>query len=89
MRSNRLRNQSPPKRKRRVLRREKPKRGTLPLLLLLCAALVVLIFFSPQLGLTPAANVSGTEVSDAAVSSGNPALVISEVMSSNRTAYPD
>ena len=89
MRSNRIRNQSPPRRKRRVLRREKPKRGTLPLLLLLCAALVVLIFFSPQLGLTPAANVSGTEVSKDAAGSGDPALVISEVMSSNRTAYPD
>jgi len=33
MRSNRMSNQSPPRRKRRVLRREKPKRGTLPLLL--------------------------------------------------------
>ncbi len=89
MHSNRLKNSSPPKRKRRILRREKPKRGTLPLLLLLCAVLVVLIFFSPQIDLTPAANVSGTDIREDAVSSGNTALVISEVMSSNRSAYPD
>lgn len=89
MHSNRLNHPSPPKRKRRVLRREKPRRGTLPMLLALCAALVLLIFFAPQIGLTPAANVSGTDVSEAAVSSGNTSLVISEVMSSNRTAFPD
>ena len=89
MRSNRMSNQSPPRRKRRILRREKPKRGTLPLLLGLSAALVVFIFFMPVTSQTPANNITGTEISDAAISSGNPNLRISEVMSSNSTAYPD
>ena len=89
MLSNRIRNQSPPRRKRRVLRREKPRRGTLAMLLLLSVALIALVFFAPQIGLTPASNVSGTEVSEEVVSSGSTALVISEVMSSNRTAFPD
>ena len=89
MRSNRMNNQSPPRKKRRMVRREKPKRGTLPLLLGLSAALVVFIFFMPVTSQTPAHNITGTEIADASVSSGNPNLRISEVMSSNSTAYPD
>ena len=89
MRSKRIRNSSPPKRKRRTVRRVKPRKGTLPLLLLLVALVAVLIIFAPGLDLTPAANVSGTEVDEALAATGNTNLRISEVMSSNSTAYPD
>ncbi|MGN0777490.1 MAG: lamin tail domain-containing protein, partial [Candidatus Ventricola sp.] len=53
------------------------------------ALVIVLIIFAPGLKLTPAANLSGTEVSSADVSTGDRHLRISEVMSSNRTAFPD
>ena len=48
-----------------------------------------MIFFAPKIAQTPAANVSGTEVDEAAVSSGNTNLRITEAMSSNRSAFPD
>ena len=89
MRSNRINRSSPPKRKRRSLRRVKPRKGTLSLLLLLCASVVALIIFAPGLELTPASNVSGTEIDSADVSTGDVHLRITEVMSSNRTAFPD
>ena len=89
MRSNRTRKASPPKRKRRALRRVKPRKGTLPFLLGLIALVIVLIIFAPGMSLTPAANISGTEVLSADVSTGDRALRISEAMSSNRTAFPD
>ncbi len=89
MRSKRIKHASPPRKKRRQLRRVKPRKGTLPFLLALCALVVVLIIFAPGLSLTPAANVSGTEVLEADASTGDRNLRISEVMSSNRTAYPD
>ena len=89
MRSKRINRSSPPKRKRRSLRRVKPRKGTLSLLLLLCASVVALIIFAPGLELTPASNVSGTEIDSADVSTGDVHLRITEVMSSNRTAFPD
>ena len=89
MRSNRLQNTSPPRRKRRALRRHKPKRGTLPLLIVLAAALVAMIFLVPPIQNMPAANISGTDIEEEAVSSADRNLRISEVMSSNRTAFPD
>lgn len=48
-----------------------------------------MIFFAPKIAQTPAANVSGTEVDEAAVSSGDTNLRITEAMSSNRSAFPD
>ena len=89
MRSNRIKHTAPQRKKRRALRRVKPRKGTLPFLLGLCALVVVLIIFAPGLELTPAANVSGTEVLEPDVSTGDRHLVISEVMSSNRSAFPD
>ena len=89
MYSNRMKNTSPPRRKRSAIKRVKPPRGTLPLLLALCAAVVLLILFAPKIGQSPAANVSGTEVEASAVSSGNTNLRITEAMSSNRSAFPD
>ncbi|MDO5299345.1 MAG: lamin tail domain-containing protein [Clostridia bacterium] len=89
MRSNRYKNVSPPRKKRRTLRREKPKRGTIALLAVLCVLLVLLIFFAPGLSLTPATNTSGTEVDESAAASGDTRLRITEVMSSNRSAFPD
>lgn len=89
MRAKRLNNTSPPRKRRRTLKRIKPKRGTLPLLLLLSAMVLLLIFFGPVADITPAANISGTEIDAEQVSSGDTHLRISEVMSSNRTAYPD
>ena len=75
--------------RRRALRREKPRRGTLPLLLGLCALLALLVFFAPASSQQPAANLSGAEVSPEAAATGDASLRISEVMASNRTAYPD
>lgn len=45
-----------------------PQRGTLPLLITLSVFVVAMIFFAPKIAQTPAANVSGTEVDEAAVS---------------------
>lgn len=78
-----------PRRGRRALRREKPQRGTVPLLLALCALLLALIVFAPTASQQPAANISGTEVDPEVASTGDVNLRISEVMASNRTAYPD
>lgn len=89
MRSKRTKHTSPPKRKRRALRRVKPRKGTLPFLLGMIVLVLVLIIFAPGLDLTPAANVSGTQVAEADVSTGNRNLRVSEVMSSNRSAFPD
>ena len=89
MRSKRMNNSSPPRRKRRAFRREKPRRGTLPLLLGLSALLVVLILFAPGLTRNPAANLTAIQLEEEEVSSGNRALRITEVMSANRSAYPD
>ena len=89
MRIKQVKTSGPPRRKRSALRREKPRKGTLPLLLALTAALVLLIIFAPNIGGTPASNVSGTEVPAEQVATGNRALRITEVMSSNRSAYPD
>ncbi len=89
MRSNQI-NPNNPRRRKRMLRREKPKRGTLPLLIVLSVAVVLLVLFAPGMTLTPAANVSGTPLlEEEQASTGNPNLRISEVMSSNRSAYPD
>jgi len=89
MHSKRIRNSSPPRKRRRALPRVQPRQGSLPFLLGLAALLLVLVIFAPGLELTPAANVSGTEIDAADVSTGDTHLRISEVMSSNRTAYPD
>ncbi len=89
MRSTRMKHTSPPRKRRRVIRREKPRRGTVPLLLALCVMVVGLVLFAPQVEVTPAANLSGTEIDEASASSGNTDLKITEVMSSNRSAYPD
>ena len=89
MRSNRTRKASPPRKKRRALRRVKPRKGTLPFLLGMIALVIVLIIFAPGMKLTPAANLSGTEVLSADVSTGDRHLRISEAMSSNRSAFPD
>ncbi|MFR3407581.1 MAG: hypothetical protein ACLTV6_14210 [Christensenellales bacterium] len=86
MRSNRMKNTSPPRRKRSAIKRVKPQRGTLPLLITLSVFVVAMIFFAPKIAQTPAANVSGTEVDEAAVSSGDTNLRITEAMSSNRSA---
>lgn len=89
MHSNRMKNTSPPRRKHPALRREKPRRGTLPLLIGLSAAVLLMIFFAPKPDISPAANLSGTAIDEEAVSSGNRALRITEAMSSNRSAFPD
>ena len=90
MHSNRLNSQrTPKKKKRRQLRRAQPKPGTLSMLLLLVVLIVTVIIFMPISRVSPAANVSGTQVSEEVVASGNKALRITEVMSSNRTAFPD
>lgn len=75
--------------RRRALKREKPRRGTLPLLLGLCALLALLVFFAPTSSQQPAANISGAEVAPESAATGDASLRISEVMASNRTAYPD
>ncbi len=85
----RITNSSPPRKKRRTLRRAKPRKGTLPFLIGMIVLVIVLILFAPGMSLTPAANISGTEVSSADVSTGDRHLRISEVMSSNRSAFPD
>lgn len=89
MHSNRMKNTSPPRRKHSALRREKPRRGTLPLLIGLSAAVLLMIFFAPKPDIAPAANLSGTAIDEEAISSGNRALRITEAMSSNRSAFPD
>lgn len=89
MRSTQPRKMPAPGRKRRMLRREKPRRGTVPLLGAMCALLLVMILFFPSGSQAPAANVSGTDVSPEIAATGDVNLRISEVMSSNRTAYPD
>ena len=89
MRIKQVKTSGPPRKKRSALRREKPRKGTLPLLLALTAALVLLIIFAPNIGGTPASNISGTEVQKEQAATGNRALRITEVMSSNRSAYPD
>ena len=89
MQSKRIKKTSQHKRKRKALRRVKPRKGTLASLLGMIALVVVLIIFAPGLSLTPAANVSGTVLDEIDVSNGDRNLRISEVMSSNRSAYPD
>lgn len=80
MRSNRTRKASPPRKKRRALRRVKPRKGTLPFLLGLIFLVIVLIVFAPGMKLTPAANISGTQVLSADVSTGDRHLRISEAI---------
>ena len=89
MRSKRIKHTAQQRKRRRALRRVKPRKGTLPFLLGMVALVLVLIIFAPGLSLTPAANVSGTEIHEADVSTGDRSLMISEVMSSNRSAFPD
>jgi len=90
MRSNRLyTNGMPKKKRRRQLRRVKPKPGTLRMLLTLLGLIAVVIVFMPVSRVVPAANLSGTEVSEDIAASGDKRLRISEVMSSNSTAFPD
>ncbi len=89
MRSNRMKNTSPPRRKRSAVKRVKPQRGTLPLLIVLSVFVVLMVLFAPKIAQTPAANVSGTEIEAEAVSSGNTNLRVTEAMSSNRSAFPD
>lgn len=89
MRSTRVKNTPPARRKRRVYRREKPRRGTVPLMIALGVLLLLLIVFVPTGSQAPAANISGTEVDPERASNGDVNLRISEVMASNRTAYPD
>ena len=62
MHSKRIKHTTPQRKKRRALRRVKPRKGTLSFLLGLVALVVLLIIFAPGLELTPAANVSGTEI---------------------------
>ena len=87
--SNRMKNTSPPRRKRSAVKRVKPQRGTLPLLIALSVFVVLMVLFAPKIAQTPAANVSGTEIEAEAVSSGNTNLRVTEAMSSNRSAFPD
>ena len=61
MRSNRMKNTSPPRRKRSAVKRVKPQRGTLPLLIVLSVFVVLMVLFAPKIAQTPAANVSGTD----------------------------
>ncbi|MBR5289054.1 MAG: lamin tail domain-containing protein [Clostridia bacterium] len=90
MHSNRLNpSRMPKKKKRRQVRRIAPKPGTLRMLLILVALIITVVIFMPISRVSPAANVSGTQVSEEVVASGNKALRITEVMSSNRTAFPD
>lgn len=89
MHSNRMKNTSPPRKKRRIIRREKPQRGTVPLLIALSAMIVLLILFAPQATVSPAANLTGTDIDVEQAANGNTALRITEVMSSNRSAFPD
>ena len=88
MQSKRIKNSARQRRKRKALRRVKPRKGTVPFLLGLIALVVVLIIFAPGFS-TPAANVSGTVLEEIDVSNGDRSLRISEVMSSNRSAFPD
>lgn len=48
MRSNRMKNTSPPRRKRSAIKRVKPQRGTLPLLITLSVFVVAMIFFAAE-----------------------------------------
>ena len=68
MRSNRMKNTSPPRRKRSAVKRVKPQRGTLPLLIALSVFVVLMVLFAPKIAQTPAANISGTEIEAEAVS---------------------
>ena len=90
MRSNRMKNTSPPRRKRSAVKRVKPQRGTLPLLIVLSVFVVLMVLFAPKIAQTPAANVSGTEIeAEAVFQPGNTNLRVTEAMSSNRSAFPD
>ena len=89
MQSKRIKKSSQQRKKRRALRRVRPRKGTFSFLLAMIALVVVLIIFAPGLSLTPAANVTGTVIDEIDVSNGDRNLRISEVMSSNRTAFPD
>ena len=53
MRIKQVKTSGPPRKKRSALRREKPRKGTLPLLLALTAALVLLIIFALKLKVLP------------------------------------
>ncbi len=88
MQSKRIKKSAQQRRKRKALRRVKPRKGTVPFLFALIALVVVLIIFAPGFS-TPAANVSGTVLEEIDVSNGDRSLRISEVMSSNRSAFPD
>ncbi|WP_102412085.1 lamin tail domain-containing protein [Beduinella massiliensis] len=87
MRSNRSQT-SPPAKGRRGARAKHP-RGIVLSIVLFAAVLAVFVIVAPKEPTKVAsANVSGTET-DAAASTGDPSLHITEAMSSNRTAYPD
>ena len=64
MRSNRMKNTSPPRRKRSAVKRVKPQRGTLPLLIVLSVFVVLMVLFAPKIAQTPAANVSARHGGD-------------------------
>ena len=89
MQKRRTRGGLPKKPIRKHLRREKPKKYTLTFLLILCAVLAALVIFAPRIDPAPAANVSGTEIEPAEAGTGDRRLRITEVMTSNRSAFPD
>lgn len=89
MQNKRERHTSRPNRKPSSVRRVKPPKYTLLLLLVLVAGLIALVIFSPTVSTQPATNVSGTEVDPENAGTGSIKFRITEVMSSNRIAYPD
>ncbi len=78
-----------PRRKSKVLQRVKPPKYTGLLLIILIISLIALVIFSPTITTSPASNVTGTEIKPELQSNGNIHFKITEVMSSNRTAFPD
>ncbi len=77
------------RRRRSAIKREKPQKTAILLIALMAALLGGLIILSPKVGVTPAVNVTSTLVEESRKGTGNPSVRITEVMSSNRTAYPD
>ncbi len=76
-------------RKRSSIRRVRPPKYTGVYLAVLGVAILLLILFVPPQNTNPASNVSGTIVSTDIASTGNIHFKITEVMSSNRIAFPD
>ncbi|MBR1708207.1 MAG: lamin tail domain-containing protein [Clostridia bacterium] len=89
MQNNRSQSSARSRGRRKGLQRVKPPKYTFLLLILLLVLLILLVIFSPTISTPPATNVSGTEVDPETAGTGNIRFRITEVMSSNRTAFPD